>query len=446
MKQDLKHLQTYRWLIWGVLCLAYIIAFFHRLALGTVRTDLINTFHISATTFANLGAAYFYAYLLMQIPTGILVDTLGVRITVTAGMFLAAIGSIMFGFATTILMAFSGRLLVGLGVAVVFVSILKTQAEWFYSREFATISGLTVFVGNMGGILAQTPLVILVVLFSWRVTFILIGVLTLVVALLVFYLVRNSPADLRLPTIAQLEGKNPEPEKTNIKRALIAVCKNPYTWPPFIMFAGIHGAFMAIIGTWGNSYLKEVYQINELAAANYMLYSVLGMTLTSLIMGKISDKLRQRQLPMLVLGSIYLITWVILVFYNHGKPPLALLGPLFFVMGASAATFVLGWASCKEVNNWRYEGISLAVINTGGYLGASLIPVIIGVIIDKYQGVLSVQQLYYRGFTYCLVMVAISFGAIFFIKETNCQNIYHQLALPNVTDKGKLGGGKEDKG
>lgn len=113
-----KKLMGYRWVVWGVLALAYVIVFFHRLAAGVVKDDLIREFNISGTTFANLGSTYFYAYMIMQIPSGMLADSLGARKTVTIGTLVAGIGSAIFGFASTIAMAFFGRLLVGLGVSV----------------------------------------------------------------------------------------------------------------------------------------------------------------------------------------------------------------------------------------------------------------------------------------------------------------------------------------
>jgi sugar phosphate permease len=133
---------------------------------------------------------------------------------------LAGLGSIIFGFSPNIQMAFLGRLVVGFGVSVVFVSILKTQTEWFYEREFGTMSGLTSFVGNLGGALAQTPLVFLVSLLTWRYTFVMIGAFSLVVAILCYIIVRNKPSDMGLPSISSLEGRTIKEEKVDIKKAL----------------------------------------------------------------------------------------------------------------------------------------------------------------------------------------------------------------------------------
>lgn len=83
----------------------------------------------------------------MQIPVGFLVDSLGARKSVTIGTVFAAIGSIIFGLAGTVFLAFLGRVLVGLGVSVVFISILKILSTWFKESEFRTMSGITSFIG-----------------------------------------------------------------------------------------------------------------------------------------------------------------------------------------------------------------------------------------------------------------------------------------------------------
>ncbi|MDW7672127.1 MAG: MFS transporter, partial [Bacillota bacterium] len=188
----------YRWVVWSVLILAYLVVFFHRLALGVVREDLTLAFGISATTFGNLGATYFYAYTLMQIPSGILADSLGARKTVTYGTLLAAGGSMLFGMSPTIGWAFAGRLLVGIGVSVVLIAILKILSQWFPEDQFATMSGLTAFMGNVGGMMAQTPLALMLVCFTWRATFAGIGIVSVIIALLCYVLVRNTPQEMGL--------------------------------------------------------------------------------------------------------------------------------------------------------------------------------------------------------------------------------------------------------
>ncbi|HBG23285.1 MAG TPA: MFS transporter, partial [Peptococcaceae bacterium] len=259
-KTTSKTTNNYRWLIWGIMVLSYIVVFFHRMAAGVVKDDLIQSFNISATTFANLGATYFYAYMLMQIPAGILADTLGARKTVTAGTLLAGVGSILFGFAPTVTVSFLGRLLVGMGVSVVFVCILKILSVWFRPEEFSTMSGITSFIGNMGGLLAQTPLALMVAVFTWRNTFMAIGLASTLIAVLCYLVIRDYPADMQ-PQDNSAVSQQKKADKPSAK-TFLQVITNKHTWPGFFLFAGFFGAYIAFSGTWGGSYMMDAYGVS----------------------------------------------------------------------------------------------------------------------------------------------------------------------------------------
>ncbi|SHJ67385.1 MFS transporter [Paramaledivibacter caminithermalis] len=422
-----KRLMTYRYVVWGVLSLAYIIVFFHRLAVGVVRDELVNTFNITGATFGNLGSTYFYAYMLMQIPSGMLADSLGARKTVTVGTLLAGIGSIVFGYAPTIMWAFLGRLVVGLGVSVVFISILKIQSQWFKESEFGTMSGITSFVGNLGGILAKAPLVIMVGYLTWRVSFAVIGVLSIVISILCYVLARNTPQEMGLPSIAEIEGREVKKsfkKKPNLIKGLIKVISNSKTWPGFVVFAGFFGAFVTLSGSWGEAYLIEVYNIPKVKAASYTMTAVIGLAVGSIVIGKFSDSIKKRKLPMFVFGTVYVISWTILVFLNGGKPPIEILMPLLFMLGFTCPVFVLGWACAKEVNPPEIAGISTSVVNIGGFLGAAILPPLLGKVFDKFAGTMSPVELYHKAFMYSFISALIGFIFIFLIKETNCRNVY----------------------
>ena len=83
------HLDRLRWTAFLVVGLAYILSFFHRFAPAAISSDLQQAFDASSAALGGLAATYFYVYTLMQIPTGVLADTLGPRLTVTAGGIVA---------------------------------------------------------------------------------------------------------------------------------------------------------------------------------------------------------------------------------------------------------------------------------------------------------------------------------------------------------------------
>ncbi|MGD9017802.1 MAG: MFS transporter, partial [Desulfobacterales bacterium] len=112
------------WFIWGIGALFYLMAFFHRVAPAVMTEELMKAFDISATGLGNLSAFYFYSYVAMQIPTGIIADHWGPRRLLSLGALVAGIGTMVFATATGIAWASAGRLLIGGSVAVAFVGIL----------------------------------------------------------------------------------------------------------------------------------------------------------------------------------------------------------------------------------------------------------------------------------------------------------------------------------
>jgi sugar phosphate permease len=162
-----RHFARLRWRVFAILILAYMTVYFHRMAPGVVATDLMQAFQTSGAALGSLAAMYYYIYTAMQIPAGVLADTLGSRVGVALGSVVAGAGSLLFGLAETFEAASLGRVLVGLGVSVVFVGLMRSNTQWFSERRYGSISGLTLFLGNIGSILAAGPLAVLLTATSW---------------------------------------------------------------------------------------------------------------------------------------------------------------------------------------------------------------------------------------------------------------------------------------
>ncbi len=178
-----------KWIVWFSLALPFFLSSFHRTAPGVIVDNLMVDFNIGATAIGVLSSVYFYIYMIMQIPTGILSDTIGPRYTVWVGCLITALGSVIFAIAPSFELALIGRFLVGLGVSVFFICTLKIQSVWFRPNQFATVTGLLTAVGTLGSIAAITPLAIMADYFNWRYAFVLGCALSLIAAAIVWFFV-----------------------------------------------------------------------------------------------------------------------------------------------------------------------------------------------------------------------------------------------------------------
>ena len=174
---DVEKMLRRRWWVWAPAALSCWITYFHRVGTGVVADNLMRDFAIErASDLGILASIYFYTYALMQVPAGILADRYGPRLTISAALGVSAIGAMLFGWADTLGDLYFGRFLASLGVSIIYVNIVKVQAEWFRAREFGTMSGLIVLVGNAGSLAAATPLAVVVESFGWRSSVFMIAV------------------------------------------------------------------------------------------------------------------------------------------------------------------------------------------------------------------------------------------------------------------------------
>ena len=402
----------------GVVIAAYMLSFFHRFAPAGVADDLAAAFQTTAASLGVLAATYFYVYALVQIPTGILVDTVGPRRTLLAGGVLAAAGSLMFGMAPDLGIAMIGRTITGLGVAVVFVAMLKLIALWFPENRFASIVGLSMLLGNAGSMLAGTPLAALSEVISWRMVFVGTAGISLMLVVATWILVREAP-----------RANTARFDRTAILEGLLTVLKNPRTWPAVMVNFGLCGSFFAFGGLWATPYLMSVHGLSRIAAANHISLYFGGFAVGCLLIGTLSDRIGRRKPVLLGTGAACCALW--LVWLSGLRMPVASSLTLFGLMGIATAAFTLSWACAKEVNPPHLSGMSTSVVNMGGFVSAALLQPIVGLIMDRgWDGtiVANVRQYSPETFTPALALLtaiaACGTLAALFLRETRCRNVW----------------------
>ena len=181
--------------VWGLGAALYLIGFFHRVAPAVLTRELMAEFALTAAALGNLSALYFYTYVAIQIPTGVMVDHWGPRRVLTAGAVLAAAGTLLFALAPDYAFVGLGRLLVGAGVGVAFVAMLKLATHWIRPSRFALVSGLALACGSIGGISAGVPLRMAVDGYGWRGVMVAAGALAAVLAAVTWAVVRDDPRE-----------------------------------------------------------------------------------------------------------------------------------------------------------------------------------------------------------------------------------------------------------
>jgi len=427
----------------SVVVAAYVLSFFQRFAPAGIAQDLAAAFQTSAASLGVLAATYFYVYTLMQVPTGILVDTLGPRRILFIGGLVAGGGSLLFGMAQSLDAALAGRTLIGLGVSVTFIAMLKIIAVWFEEHRFASVVGLSMLIGNLGSVLAGAPLSWLAQTAGWRGVFVGVGIVSLVLGALAWLLVRDRPhAENHAVPVSQADpavAVPPAPtfDRTVILTGLLRVVKNHATWPAAAVNAGLSGSFFAFGGLWAMPFLTQGLGMPRDTASAHLSLFFAGFAVGCLLVGTLSDRLRQRKPVVLVSAHLYALIW--LVWLAEPALPLAASYALIGVMGIVTASFTLSWACAKEVNPPELSGMSTSVANMGGFLTGALLQPAVGWVMDqRWSGALANGVRLYAPEDYrwglALIAAAAWLGALatWFIRETHCRNIWKEIEKEHI--------------
>lgn len=422
--------------IYTILILAYMSVYFHRMAPGVVSAELMTSFQTSATALGSLAAMYYYIYTVMQIPAGVLADTLGNRASVTAGNLVAGIGSILFATAPSLEVASLGRFMVGLGVSVIFVGLMKNNTVWFRDRIYGLVSGLTILMGNLGSVLAAKPLSLLLNIWSWRDVFFALGIMSLLLALLTLLFVRNRPEQAGFPSVRQMDGLASHADRhQHWLKDLKLIIANRYIWPGFWINFGLAGSLFAFAGLWGIPLLRDSFGMSRDDASLYTTVTLLSLAVGTLVSGWISDRLGVRKPVVIISALIYLLAILAMIFIPWQPGTLAVV--LFSLIGVSAGGFVITYPCTKEVAQPALSGMAISLVNTGLFLGAAIMQPLFGWMLDlgwDGQVIAGMNHYSWQNYQYAMLLMA-GFGVIALlgtlrVKETHCQNIAANVSYP----------------
>ncbi|MDQ2995226.1 MAG: MFS transporter, partial [Pseudomonadota bacterium] len=240
MKDYAKHEPLPRnllpWLIWSVGTLFVVFQFLLQLSSGVMVERLMHAFTMTAFDAGLMSGAYYYIYVALQTPAGMLIDRYGARTLLSAGGFVCAMGCFLFAWADHIWVADMGRLLMGGGSAFAYVGMIFLISNWFPARHFGLLLGLSDFVATFATIACNVFLAELLEEISWRASMNGAGVMALVIGFLSFVIIRNRP-----PTAINAKPRR----RMSFLQQASTVMSNPILWLNGI-YVGIIFAIVAV--------------------------------------------------------------------------------------------------------------------------------------------------------------------------------------------------------
>jgi MFS family permease len=418
------------WMSWALGGLFYFSGFYQRVAPAVMTDQLMAEFGIGAAALGNLSGFYFYSYVAMQIPTGILADRWGARRLLAAGALIAGLGTFLFASAPGLSLAGAGRLLIGGSVGVAWVAILKLATRWFPPHRFALISGLTLFVGVSGGVSAGVPLRLLVDHFGWRPVMGVSGAISILVAAAIWTIVRDDPREKGYRSYAPATGSAGSSPTGSLFSGLRTVLRFKNTWLLAIASSGIVGPILAFAGLWGVPFFSTHYGMSPAGSAALTSVLLVAWAVGGPATGALSDRLGKRKAPYAWGCAVLCAGWGVLL-YQPGLPIWAVVG-LVTVVGLASGVCILGFAFVRESVPPALSGTASGVCNMGYMLGPMVLQPLMGWVLDRgwkgeMVGGVRVYDLdaYRTAFTLMVGLSVLAVVLLFFTTETHCRQKVH---------------------
>ena len=421
----------YSWIVWGISVLFVFYKYMLEVSPSIIVHKLMSDFHASAGALGHIAASYYYAYMIMQIPAGLLIDTYGPKKMATMGLLVCSSGALLFGMSSHIFIAGVSRFLIGIGASFAVLNTLKLTANWFPAKKFSLLIGLMMTLGTLGAVLGQGPLSYFInLLGSWRNAINCLVVIGFILTLFFYLIVRDRPKFI----VHEENFQVPKPKKVPIKTALISILKKPQTWILSIYSGLAFAPVTTFGGLWGINFLETKYHFDH-TTASYLTSTVfIGFAIGAPVFGWFSNLLGRRK-PIMMIGTIVSFLLLSLLLYSPSLSSTAT-ATLLLLFGFSISSFLLSFTVIHEINIPIVTATAIGIMNTfNGFFGAVTDP-LVGIFLDlgwdkqMFQGApLFSAQNYLVSLSVLPLYLFLSLGLLYFVKETHCKQVTEETEV-----------------
>ena len=316
---------------------------------SVMREGLVVDLSLNETGFGGLSSSFYYPYIFLQIPAGLLVSRFGPRAVLISGAALCTVASFLFATSQTADFAEATRILMGLGAAPTVVCAMTLAAQWFPQRMFPLLAALTEIAGMTGAAVGQETLGVIVEHAGWRVGMLACGAFSAFLVVLIVALVRNRSGhgaddDERWPGFAQ------------IKSSLLSLP---------VLSVATAGGFVASAGVgfgmlWGVSYFQTYHHLSlsaaSLCASFYFWGCLPGMLGFAWLCSRYG-----RPALLLALGAVgTAVAMALMLFVLRGQVAQS---AAMFLLGVSNSSYALSFSMVKDKVPAALSGTAMGLTN-----------------------------------------------------------------------------------
>ncbi|OJA00726.1 MFS transporter [Rickettsiella grylli] len=399
----------------------YMYEFILQVSPAVMTNQLISDLKLNAITLGTMTAFYYYSYTPMQLPAGFLFDRFGPRRLLTIAILMCALGAFLFSSTTTIATASAGRFMMGMGSSFAFIGTLVLISRWFPSRYFAFLTGLVELMSCIGAIVGETPLTIAVDHWGWRHTILNLAVIGVILGLLIWLIVRDSPE------VVSKGHKFQPTSKKGVLHSFHQVAENNQTWFIALYSFMVWAPITAFAALWGIPFLVIAYGISTKAASTACTMIWLAIGIGCPLLGWWSDTVNLRGVPLKFAASLGLIGLIPVIYIPH--LPLLWLYICLFLFGLAASGQSLAFGVVKDNNHSSVAGTAMGINNMATVAGGALFQPLIGIFLHfSWNGSYYNGRPFYTLEDYRKAFIILPFCYLiafligkFLIRETHCQ-------------------------
>lgn len=384
-----------------------------RVSSSVMTENLMVDFHVTASSLGVLISCYYMAYVPLQIPCGIIVDKIGIKKVITVSAILCLIGSYIFSKSNYLLYAQIGRFMIGAGSACAYISCIKASSEWFDHKKFALLSGITMFMGTLGGTFGAKPFAILVNKYGWRSSMEIFSIIGIFVAICSWFFIK----DIKV-------NKHNAFESLSVMKSLKIIVTNKQNWIIALYGCLMYLPLTAFAELWGTPFLMKLYNINNEKASIGSVVVFVGVGIGS-ILSALLVKIFKSVKKILSLSAVLTCAIFSVVFFADQIAFVQKI-VLLFLGGVASGLQVLYLAAAKDLNPQNIQGTVFGFTNCGIMASGIIFQPVLGFILDltwnktlnpdgsRYYSILNYKQ----SFIFVSLLIFIAFLLSIFIKET----------------------------
>ncbi|MEO8555999.1 MAG: MFS transporter [Actinomycetota bacterium] len=361
-------------MVWGAATSVYILAVFHRTSLGVAGLIAAERFHIGSAQLATFTMVQLFVYAAMQVPVGALLDRVGAKKMLVTGVTLMTGGQFAFAFASTFGAGVAARVFVGMGDAMIFISLMQLVALWFPPARTPMITQLTGVLGQVGAVAATAPLSAALHNLGWTRSFAWSASVGVLLGIVLVVVVRDSP---------YTDHHRDELKMRAVGRALKLAYAEPGTrlglWSHFSAQFG--ATVFALL--WGFPFLVSGQGLTPSTASSLLIVMTITAVVTSPLIGAFVTRwpYSRSTLILWIVGSIMTVWAVVLIW--PGRAPLWLLVILVVVLAVGGPGSMVGFDLARTFNPPGRLGSATGIVNVGGFVASLGTVALIGIVLDQ---------------------------------------------------------------